>query len=268
MKEEDQDIKIISNDNYKKKRKEIKFDNQPSRGTYHFNRDDTNYLTTNLTNNEDDLNDEDFDESGEQHDGEKIENEEDNNNESETGIKKKKQNWFSKAKKGVISKATSSSAGKALFNKFVDKETKNLINAMCIIEEKEGGYEKGRQMKSDIYRIAVKIIILYQDKLITERDFGNLKSQFRKVCSSLKNGYRTGKLEETTAHRIETHIIEFCVSTRQLITPFLSKHTMDRLDRLQETLGSSKWLIAASIHDEFTNIVYACAHYLEELRGR
>jgi len=258
----------------------MKIDNQPSRGTYHFNRDDTSYLTTTLTNNDDENDDiddiddgfhddiDDNDNENENNENNENENDENDDNENDKGKnkKKKKQNWFTKAKKGVMSKATSSSAGKALFNKFVDKETKNLINSLCIIEEKEEGYEKSKQMKTDIYRIAVKIIMLYQDKFITERDFGNIKSQFRKVCSSLKNGFRTGILEETTAQRIESNIIDFCSSTKNLITPFLTDHTLNRLDRLQGTLGNLNWLMTASKFDEFNSIVYACAHYLEQIK--
>jgi len=172
-----------------------------------------------------------------------------------------------KSQKNVASKATNTAAGKALFNKFVDKETKNMIKSITTIISHTDSEEKAKQTKSDVFRLAVKLILLYQDKLISKEDFDLLKGKFRMVCSSLKNGYRFGVLEEATAIRIELNIVELCTSVRELVTGFLSEHTLMRLERLNQTLANKDWLLRAScFQEEFGEIIIACAHYLEQMR--
>eukprot|EP01129_Flabellula_baltica_P013640 TRINITY_DN6374_c0_g1_i1.p1 TRINITY_DN6374_c0_g1~~TRINITY_DN6374_c0_g1_i1.p1 ORF type:complete len:206 (+),score=38.24 TRINITY_DN6374_c0_g1_i1:27-644(+) len=192
-------------------------------------------------------------------------------NTDQTPKKKRKKNLFSDAKRGIASKAAGSKAGEGLINKFLDSETKDMINAIRDITRLESGDEAAKIIKKDIYKIAVKMILLYQDKVITKEDFIRLRGQFKRMCAALRNGYRTGTLEEDTAVRITDLAIVFFEDVKSLLDGAIKNDTMERVERLGGTLGDLGWLLMASQYaEEFGRIVLACAHYLDLLaqRGR
>jgi len=100
--------------------------------------------------------------------------------------KQKKKSWSTRTKQGL----GSSAVGKALINKFVDKETKKLINAIMVLVEKDKDKKAAKKVKSDIFRIAVKVIILHEEKYVTAEDFLKLRGNFRRICSATRNGRR------------------------------------------------------------------------------
>ena len=181
--------------------------------------------------------------------------------------KKRKKNLFSNAKRGFASKAASSKAGGSLINRALDKETKDMIHAIRDITLKESGSEAAKLVKKDIFKIAVKLILLYQDKVITKQDFIRVRGEFKRVCSSLRNGYRTGVLESETAYRIVGHVGVFLESVQGLLEGRIKEDTMERVVRIGNTLGDYEWLIVAQAYnEEFGRIVLACGHYLDQLR--
>jgi len=158
----------------------------------------------------------------------------------------------------------SSAVGKALVNKFVDKETKKLINAIMVLVEKDKDKKAAKKVKSDIFRIAVKVIILHEEKYVTPEDFLKLRGNFRRICSATRNGYRTGRIEDDTANRIAELIQNFAAGIKEIIGKLVSNTTINRLDGLSNYLGAPDFLVRTSQFKEFDTVAYVLAYYLQE----
>eukprot|EP01124_Arcella_intermedia_P028275 TRINITY_DN5712_c0_g1_i2.p1 TRINITY_DN5712_c0_g1~~TRINITY_DN5712_c0_g1_i2.p1 ORF type:complete len:274 (+),score=43.67 TRINITY_DN5712_c0_g1_i2:280-1101(+) len=180
--------------------------------------------------------------------------------EGESDEKHKKKGWTARTKENI----GQSAVGKALFNKFVDKETKKLIAALTLLVEKDTDKKNAKKVKSDIFRIAVKVIVLYEEKYVSQEDFGRLRGNFRRICSATRNGYRTGIIEAETAQRISEVIHHFANGIKEIIVKYVSASTMERIDRLVLYLGSSDFITRTSKFNEFDTIVYVLALYLQE----
>jgi len=171
-----------------------------------------------------------------------------------------KKSWSARTKQGI----GNSAVGKALFNKFVDKETKKLINAIMVLVEKDKDKKTAKKIKSDIFRIAVKVIVLHEEKYVSADDFLKLRGNFRRICSATRNGYRTGVIEEDTAMRISELIDNFAVGIKEIIIKFVSNATIDRIDALVNYLGKPDFLVRTSKLKEFDTVAYVLAYYLQE----
>eukprot|EP01125_Pyxidicula_operculata_P009910 TRINITY_DN3260_c0_g1_i1.p2 TRINITY_DN3260_c0_g1~~TRINITY_DN3260_c0_g1_i1.p2 ORF type:complete len:307 (-),score=72.49 TRINITY_DN3260_c0_g1_i1:3265-4185(-) len=183
-------------------------------------------------------------------------------NEGEETEQKKSSSWITRKKKGVASSAV----GRALFNQFVDKETKLLIKHIALLVEKDQGKKFAKKIDNDIFKIAVKAAVLYEQKSISTDDFLHLRNSFRRICSATRNGYRSGsgKLSESTAQRIAEMLHAFANGVKQVISPHLSKKTVLKIDDLMEYIGSADFLVRMSKFVEFDKVVYVLAYYLQE----
>jgi len=124
---------------------------------------------------------------------------------------KKKSSWLFQRKKAIASKTATSVIGKALFKKFVDKETILLLGSVKTIITLEEGSKKAKQIKNNITKLAVKVLLLYDEKSLKEDSFDGLVFYFRRICSAVRNGWRTKVLEESVAKRVHDLIKEFGV---------------------------------------------------------
>jgi len=172
----------------------------------------------------------------------------------------RKKSWSARTKQGI----GNSAVGKALFNKFVDKETKKLINVIMVLVEKDKDKKTAKKIKSDIFRIAVKVIVLHEEKYVSADDFIKLRGNFRRICSATRNGYRTGIIEEDTALRISELIENFALGIKEIITKLVSPATIDRIDTLVNYLGKPDFLVRVSKLKEFDTVAYVLAYYLQE----
>jgi len=124
--------------------------------------------------------------------------------------------------------------------------------------------KKAKKVKNDIFSIAVKTIVLYQEKKVTDNDFLHLKNTFRRICSAIRNGYRTGEIEPETAKRISDLMQTFGVAVKEIIQPHVSDATIQKFNALLGYIGSSEFLIRVSKYEEFGSIAYVLAFYLQE----
>lgn len=100
--------------------------------------------------------------------------------------------------------------------------------------------------------------------MITPQQFESLIVYFRRICSSVRNGYLTKTLSEETAERIASVALVFGNGVKSILEPHLSKGTMDKIDYLMQTLGSAKFLLQASKYPDFDKVAMVMAHYLDQ----
>jgi len=174
--------------------------------------------------------------------------------------KHRKKSWSARTKTGL----GNSAVGKALFNKFVDKETKKLINTLMVLVEKDQSKKIAKKVKAEIFRIAVKIIVLHEEKYVTPEDFGRLRNNFRRICSATRNGYRTGQIESETANRISELISSFANGIKEIVGKLVSPSTIERIESLVTNLGNAEFIVRVSKLKEFDTVAYVLAYYLQE----
>jgi len=74
--------------------------------------------------------------------------------------------WFRK-KKGMMGKLGTSRLGNALFKKYMDEETVELLETSKRIVTKHKGAARSKELHKYIMRLAVKTILLYDNETIT-----------------------------------------------------------------------------------------------------
>ena len=203
--------------------------------------------------------------------GSEPEEDEENDSDSESGkpgakspAKKQKLSWIQKKKKGIASRAAGSSIGSALFKKNVDKDTQSLINSLCEIIEKEKGKKEAKHTKKEILKVAVKILILYEDKKVTEESFDSLVFAFRRICSSVRNSYHARSLNEDTAVRIRKLAQTLFDNLQNALDRLVTENTMERIQALIDYIFNPSFLVTATKYDkEFQQIAMVLAYYLE-----
>jgi hypothetical protein len=176
--------------------------------------------------------------------------------------KKKKQSWALKQKKGLASRAATSSLGKVFLKKFVDKETQTLMVTVKKLVAKVDGTKKASQINRNIIKIAVKVIILYRDKKVTEANFESLKGNFRRICSTIKNNWRTQQFNEKTCERLLEQVNQFEKGLIKILKPHITSHTEKRIDDTFQYLANPQFLLKASKLPEFEKVVYVLSYYL------
>lgn len=177
---------------------------------------------------------------------------------------KKKLSWIQKKKKGLASRAAGSSLGASLFQKHVDKDTQALVASICEIISREKGAKNAKHVKQEILRVAAKILLLYQEKTITEDSFDALKFSFRRICSSVRNAYHAKSLNEATATRIRGVANIFYQQLQETLVGLVSEKTMSRIQALIDYIFDPELLVSAAQYDkEFQQIAMVLALYLE-----
>ena len=176
----------------------------------------------------------------------------------------KRLSWLDKKKKGLASRAAGSSLGNSLFEKYVDKDTQMLIDSICVIISKENGAKAAKKTKQEILKVAVKILMLYHSKKVTEDSFTSLSFSLRRIFSAVRNAYHAKTLNEATANRIHGVALSFYENLQASLAELVSDNTMQRISKLIETVLSPGILVAATKYDkEFQQIAMVLATYLE-----
>eukprot|EP01117_Protostelium_nocturnum_P004874 TRINITY_DN1766_c0_g1_i1.p2 TRINITY_DN1766_c0_g1~~TRINITY_DN1766_c0_g1_i1.p2 ORF type:complete len:220 (-),score=73.79 TRINITY_DN1766_c0_g1_i1:121-780(-) len=192
---------------------------------------------------------------------ESIESKEEKREEGKKG--KKKNGWLLNKKKALASKASTSSMGPSILKRVVDKETMTLLKTLKVIVKKESGEKEASNMNKDITKIAVKIVILHQDKKLSDQQFQSLEFSFRRICSTFKNAFRVKQLDEATATRIHGHIKSLETLIKEMISPFVSKNTEERLKRIIDYLSAVPFIMKLpSYPEEYKTLIITFDHYL------
>jgi hypothetical protein len=177
---------------------------------------------------------------------------------------KKKLSWIQKKKKGLASRAAGSSVGGALFQKYVDKDTQMLIASLCEIIRQEKGSKEAKKTKEEILKVAVKILLLYHEKKLTDESFGTLLFSFRRICSSVRNAYHAKSLNAAVGGRIHGVALQFFANLQTSLEGLVSPNTIQRIHTLIDLVFDPELLVAATKYDkEFQQIAMVLALYLE-----
>jgi hypothetical protein len=182
--------------------------------------------------------------------------------------KKKKHDWLLKQKKGFASKAATSTMGKALLKKFLDKETRTLLVTLKKLIAQVDGSKKASQINKNIIKIAVKVVVLYQDKKVTETSFESLKGNFRRICSTIKNNWRTKQINEKTCERLLEQMTQFEKGLIRILKPHITKHTEKRIEDTFQYLANTQFILKASKLADFEKVVYVLSYYLEQTAAK
>lgn len=156
-----------------------------------------------------------------------------------------------------------SGIGKQLFKKFVDKETLLLLESFTTLITKECGAKQAKKVKNDIIKIAVKVLVLYDSKKLTEESFRGLGFFFRRICSTVKNAYLRKELNEDTFQRLQSLVKEFELGIRNILKAYVSETTIKRIKDTFEFFQDKTFMLKISKQPEFEKIVHVLAHYLE-----
>eukprot|EP01127_Copromyxa_protea_P007252 TRINITY_DN17173_c0_g1_i1.p1 TRINITY_DN17173_c0_g1~~TRINITY_DN17173_c0_g1_i1.p1 ORF type:complete len:222 (+),score=46.91 TRINITY_DN17173_c0_g1_i1:38-703(+) len=174
---------------------------------------------------------------------------------------KGKDGFWSKRKRGVAS----SGLGKALIEQQLDKESKTLIKVLCEMVAVTHDKKTAELIKKYIFKVAAKTVLLLQDGKLSAEQFQSLRGSFRRICSSVRNGYLVTKsLTPETANRIAQIICQFGGGVRSLVKPFLSTGSLDKIDFLLSIFGSEEFLMKASKVETFDSVAMVLSHYLLE----
>ena len=180
---------------------------------------------------------------------------------------KRKLTWLQKKKKGIASRAAGSSVGGALFQKYVDKDTQMLIASLCEIIKQEKGSKEAKKTKEEILKVSVKILLLYNEKKLTDDSFDTLVFSFRRICSSVRNAYHGKSLNEATGQRIHGMALQFFGHLQTSLEDLVSPNTIQRIRTLIDLIFDPELLVAATKYDkEFQQVAMVLALYLESTK--
>jgi len=169
-------------------------------------------------------------------------------------------------KKAFASKVSTSTVGQSLLKKVMDKETKSLMKTIRIIARKESGEKQSDRLNRDVTKLAVKIVILHNNKNVTDDDFRAMEFSFRRICSAMRNAFRNRVMDLPTAQRINGHITAVHHHIKEMLTPWVSEETIARLKRTIDYLGNTEFIMKLpSYPEEYKEIIMTFDHYLDAI---
>lgn len=181
-----------------------------------------------------------------------------------------KQSLFLRAKKNIAGKAANSGVGKALFKKFADEETVTLLSVFRAMVTRYSDEKVGKAMQKNVVKIFVKVLILYEDKVLTEENFQEIYGLFRKMCSLLKNSFWNLKannqsgseIDDTTSQRIVQRLLEMQICLNTLLTPKLTSTSIIRMNEIFTLMATEKFVKFIFSDEDFETMVKIFAYYL------
>lgn len=178
-------------------------------------------------------------------------------------LEKQKLSWFEKRKKGVVSKAATSSIGKALFKKYADKETLKLLKAIkSILRNTHKNSKVAKDTHKHIIKLSVKVLMLYDQKKLKDSDFNSLTYSFRRFCSSIRNHYQARSFNENAVERICNLGESLCLGIHNILKPYVKKKTLERIKYVSNILCTKHFIKILPEQTEFPEIVMVLSHYL------
>lgn len=115
-------------------------------------------------------------------------------------------------------------------------------------------------------KTAVKVIMLYEEKKVTDEDFESMQLTFRRTCAGVRNAYQGRSLnvdQESIADRVSVHLTSFSSGVIKVIKPFVRQHSLGRLEDLLGYLANPAFLLRAFKLDEFQTIAMVLSSYLQ-----
>jgi hypothetical protein len=116
-------------------------------------------------------------------------------------------------------------------------------------------------------KTSVKVIVLYEEKRVTDEDFQSMQFLFRRTCAGVRNAYqgRTMKNvdQDSIAERISGHLTQFSSGVVKVIKPFVTRHSIDRIESLLGYLANPNFLSNSFKLDEFQTIAMVLSSYLQ-----
>eukprot|EP01099_Mayorella_cantabrigiensis_P004956 TRINITY_DN3820_c0_g1_i1.p1 TRINITY_DN3820_c0_g1~~TRINITY_DN3820_c0_g1_i1.p1 ORF type:complete len:247 (-),score=61.05 TRINITY_DN3820_c0_g1_i1:336-1013(-) len=181
-----------------------------------------------------------------------------------------KQSLLLRAKKNIAGKAANSGVGRALFKKFADEETVHLLAIFRAMVTRYSDEKTGKAMQKNVVKIFVKVLILYEDKILTEENFQEIYGLFRKMCALLKNSFlnlkannQTGsELDEATNQRIVARLKEMHSSLHVLLSPRLTSSSLTRMNEIFALMATEKFIKFIFADQDLENMVKIFAYYL------
>lgn len=171
--------------------------------------------------------------------------------------------WFQKKKKGLMSKTATTSVGKAMFKKYGDKETQILLKAIKTLTTEIYNEKTGKKVYNYILKLAVKTLLLYDQKIITNEEFADLEMTFRRICSSFRNCYHVRAISKPQSERLAELTGQLCYSISDLLNPHIQQKTRNKIEYLISMLCNNKFLYQIQKYDKlFDQIAMVLCYYL------
>eukprot|EP01108_Squamamoeba_japonica_P008743 TRINITY_DN784_c0_g1_i2.p1 TRINITY_DN784_c0_g1~~TRINITY_DN784_c0_g1_i2.p1 ORF type:complete len:255 (-),score=96.52 TRINITY_DN784_c0_g1_i2:113-877(-) len=171
--------------------------------------------------------------------------------------------WFRK-KKGVTGKLATSRLGTALFKKYMDEETVELIDANKRIVASHKDEKFSKDLHKHIMRLSVKAIMLYDNHTFTEEDFAQFRVPFRKICNLIKNNYARNIWDDHLISRLSDLVKSIAEGLKAMLNKYVKAETLSKLDECAQYLESKAYWEHAHQSDDYKVIVEVFSHYLDE----
>jgi len=126
--------------------------------------------------------------------------------------------------------------------------------------------ERAEQFASDTYRVFLDSLLWWRQQLMGRTDLKLLKYSFRYVCSSITNAYKYARLDEGAALRIAGFIEQTETEFVRLLGHNASPSTKARIDSTVGFIRQKSFVLFASKHPRFKEIVYSLVYYLEKTK--
>jgi len=176
--------------------------------------------------------------------------------------------WVVHQKQVLASKASNSKIGKTILKKILDKQTVIFIEVLQKVATSEFGETKAKKnMRKDVTKAIVKVLVLVEDKKLNELDFRGILYHFRRVCAIIRNSYQNNSLNSETAIKLESLIKQLDITMNETFKGLVSSNTLARMSSALQTLAAAKFLENIFKSEDFGKIIVSCAHFLDLMRS-
>lgn len=148
-----------------------------------------------------------------------------------------------KAKKFVASKFSELQAGRSLLLKLFGPNGDHIVNAMKESAEKYDNIEKAKQLKLDLLKLTVKVVLLHNHRVITDEMAKPARQPLLLMLEILISSLETVKARRNpkelsdAMHAVHTHGVS-------LLQPHVRDHNWKRLTRIFDFYGDVGFLTA------------------------
>lgn len=127
----------------------------------------------------------------------------------------------------------------SLFQKYIlDEHTNSMLEAIVEISAQHESKQFSEQLKKNIMKLALKVAVLYKQRVIMVEQFKDLRVSFRRVCSSIVNSFRLQTVHQSV-NRIEKLCVKFQEDLLQVLAPVVSEAFVTMIKETISYIGSS-----------------------------
>lgn len=142
-------------------------------------------------------------------------------------LSKKSQSVSMRLKKGAVSSVATSSAGKGLIKEFLGKDGIKLIELVKQIITQYEGKKKATEVENNIIRVAVKVILLWRNKDITNENIATTVPKVKAVWSDIIDFCEMSFSYDPP--KVKTSGDELVLCFTNLLKDFVTENTIERL---------------------------------------